>query len=122
MYWLLIAMGGYVFPPRGSSQNLVTKEKWVLNNPILLSDRHLGDILERRRNQGKDMRFPENDTSNSDTFRQLYYKLFLLQYLENPNVPFPYKEEKAKEYCDSMDTIAPNLLKGGLMDDWNFEF
>ena len=122
MYWLLILMGGYVFPPRGSSQNLVTKEKWVLDNPILLSDRHLGDILERRRNQGKDMRFPEKDTSTSDTFRQLYCKLLLLQYLENPNVPFPYKEEKAKEYWESMDSIAPNLLEGGLLDDWNFEF
>ena len=57
MHWLLWIMTWILVPPKeGVHQIFTNKEKWVLKEAVHYSDTHLGHILQRRYNQGRDSR------------------------------------------------------------------
>lgn len=124
MHWLVLIMA-WVFGPlndKGSHRELVDKEKWVLNEAIHLSDSHLADILQRRFNQGKDTRAIFTDNKEEmQRFEENFQKLQLLEYLENNSTSFLKKTDFATMYLEDFEDRLPNIMRGGLLDDWDFE-
>tara|TARA_Y100000816_G_scaffold67659_1_gene45125 strand:- start:71 stop:451 length:381 start_codon:yes stop_codon:yes gene_type:complete len=124
MHWLVLIMAWVLGPlnDKGSHRELVDKEKWVLNEAIHLSDSHLADILQRRFNQGKDTRaiFTDNE-EEMQRFEENFQKLQLLEYLENNSTSFLKKTDFASMYLEDFEDRLPNIMRGGLLDDWDFE-
>lgn len=121
MHWLVLIMTWVLGPlnGKGSHRELVDKEKWVLNEAVHLSDSYLADILQRRFNQGKDTRaIFTDDEEEMQRFEENFQKLQLLEYLENNNISFLKKTDFATMYLEDR---LPNIMRGGLLDDWDFE-
>lgn len=124
MHWLLLFMAWVLGPlnDRGISRELVEKEKWVLDEAVHLSDSHLADILQRRFNQGKDTRaIFSNNEEEMQRFEENFQKLQLLEYLENNNISFLKKTDFATMYLEDFEDRLPSIMRGGLLDDWDFE-
>lgn len=73
--------------------------------------------------KGYDFRYPLNETDNILEFKNNYLRKFLLTTLES-NANDIYKLDLLQKYKDNLsefdNTITPNILNGGLLDDWEF--
>ena len=106
----------------GCHQPLLSKEKWVLKDAILLTDSHILQILDRRNNQGCDNRTIENEKESSlEILEEFYQKQLLLNFLKDESIPLDKRSKYATEYLD--DNFPSNsILNGGLLDDWEWDF
>ena len=54
-------------------------------------------------------------------FEENFQKLQLLEYLENNNISFLKKTDFATMYLEDFEDRLPSIMRGGLLDDWDFE-
>ena len=79
------------------------------------------DSNERDFLKGFDCRNNSKEEPSINLLIELYEKHSLLMKLTNEKIHILEKEILAKEYLDEQLTMAPNILTGGLMEDWEFE-
>lgn len=124
MHWLLWIMTWILVPPKeGVHQIITNKEKWVLNEAVHYSDTHLGHILQRRYNQGRDSRtYKFENIAEIQCFKENLHKLQLLEYLQNDSICLSKRQLAAALYLDDKEDNINHMLRGGLLDDWDYEF
>ena len=92
-----------------------TKKKELSQEPLNL-DSNKRDYLK-----GFDTRHNVEEEPSINKIIELHEKRNLLMKLTNEKVHNLKKENLAKDYLEEQLTMAPNLLAGGLTEDWEFE-
>lgn len=124
MHWLPWIMTWILVPPKeGVHQIFTNKVKWVLNDAVHYSDTHLGHILQRHYNQGRDNRtYKYEDEAEIQCFKENLHRLQLLEYLKNDSTCLSKRHLAAALYLEDEEDRINHMLRGGLLDDWDFEF
>jgi hypothetical protein len=63
---------------------------------------------------------PQNKTEQITKIRGFFKKKRILDILQNPSIPIPMKIEILG--VNDMPSLVPNILAGGLMSEWDFDF
>lgn len=79
------------------------------------------DSNERDYLKGFDARNISKEEPSINLLIDLHKKHALLMKLTNKKTHYFEKEKLAKEYLEEEITMAPNILAGDLMEDWEFE-
>lgn len=72
-------------------------------------------------NSGNDERPNIKDNEDLNSIYINFHKKNILETLENNNIGIFHKLELINKYDILNETISVNILKGGLLDDFNFE-
>jgi len=63
---------------------------------------------------------PQNKTEQITKIRGFFQKKRILDILQNPSIPIPMKMDILAD--TDTPSLAPNILAGGLMSEWDFDF
>ena len=63
---------------------------------------------------------PQNKTEQITKIWGFFQKKRILDILQNPSIPIPMKMDILG--VNDMPSLAPNILAGGLMSEWDFDF
>ena len=118
---LFFLFAGWVLPPPVPFGNFnELKDKWVLTDAVQYTDTSILDILDRRLNQGKDNRTQPVEIDKYNILEENYQKKILLDFLNNPNISILIRAQYADEYIQETVGKTNPMLRGGLLEDWDF--
>ena len=79
------------------------------------------DLFDTDFSGGMDLRPQQKMEPTIQTLQYIHERHKLYMWLTDYNMPFPIKEMLAREYLDEDSIVAPNVYKGNLLDDWEFD-